>query len=348
MISSVTILKILFTLIVILSDLILYLIPFVFENALNWQSKLNYINALFGGILMTISFVSLLSDATIETTIYWSDWPLIFIIFSSGILFSCIAPRWLKLLRNKIHENKNIQEIESKFQLENTIVELNSMKRDEINKMIHLKRIKPNPNYIGKNDNNIKYQNLQEDNKEEFIDEEEELMETSNLFVFILVSFFESFLSMIVIGFQNTRQHIALLSILTILGDSIQMIIIGMSMKQYKDLKQEILTRNQLYTPIILIIIFIFVSNISGMITGYFIISIIDFESNKVLFVVISECLMAFNSGIFTKISLVDMIHVELNKIRDSNKTIFLKFFFIFIGSIIGIFLSLLIRDLQS
>ena len=101
---------------------------------------------------------------------------------------------------------------------------------------------------------------------------------------------------------------------------------------------------------VIIIGILIFIINYFGLSLGLIIMSIIDVDKNKILIIVISECLLSINSGIFIKISLVDMIDNQLKKydVDDDNKNIRIKIIMIIIGIIIGISLSLLIKFLQN
>lgn len=354
--NSILTIKLFWTLAVIGADLILFMIPFLFSESSKWEKGLNYMNAMFGGVLLAICFVSLLSDATIEVLTFWGDYPIVFIVFTGGMIFSCIAPRMLKLIRKKIGQNENVQNLETKFQMKGMIVQPELLERDEKSQLIHVKKWKENPNFkngievVDEPISKEQYEFLKSyEQKHSMIedDSEDELLEKSNLLVFVLISLFESLLSMMIIGFQTIIQHISLLSILTILGDSIQMIIIGIAVKSYIDLNPNI-NNYQRYMPCILIVIFIIILNALGSLIGSLCILFIDINKNKIIFIVISECFMAFNSGIFTKVSIVDMINVELNKKRDSDKTIVKKFFAILIGSGIGTGIALLIREIQS
>lgn len=403
--------KILFTIFIIIADYIFLAIPFVLNQNNLWQKILNYINTLFGGMLLAVTIASLLEDSDMELLAIFPDskaagslislFPLIKLCFIAGILISMFAPLFLGIIKKRMERTNQLKRLESKLHLSGIKTDEYLLKESDEDKKIHLprvanyndletqKRIKEllerddNDNIANKSSTfippplpgNISMQafDIEMESDDSYDGEERKpmspidnedtnstnstnvttttndvILQQSNLTIFVIISLFESFLSNVILGFQSNNRHVHVLSLLIVIGDAIQIIIIGMAIEKYVYMKQYVLELRQLYLPVALLTIAIFLSNVIGTAIGILFIIFIDIKKNIVIIVVISECLMALNAGIFLKISAIDMIYIEISKEKDTSSTIVKKTIIILFGVLIGIAITVFMRYIQQ
>jgi hypothetical protein len=173
---------------------------------------------------------------------------------------------------------------------------------------------------------------------------------TSVVMSFAFVSLFESFMANLILGFQNEASHVIVLSILIMIGDTIQMIILGVALKRQSVFREN---RRQhtflgIYFPFVILLAVTLIMNLAGTFCGIAFVSVLSTRNNAILLTVISESLMAFNAGLFITLSIVEMIFPQINKHDDRLGTTFKKIVLLLLGGGVGTLLSFTMKIFQE
>jgi hypothetical protein len=162
---------------------------------------------------------------------------------------------------------------------------------------------------------------------------------------FVAMSLFESLTSNISIGMQDAQSHLMMLTFLIVISDGVQMISIGLAferMLEERHVRHNTLSR--VYTPVILLFLLTLLTNFVGTFIGLALSYVLTSPTNKWWVAVVSECMLAFNAGMFIKMSMVDMIELELDKSNTGARSkVFKRMAFICMGTAFGVLISVLV-----
>ncbi len=305
--------KLLYTTIIIFSDYLFLMIPFLLHHQVESGEKhdvIGNINSVLGGALLSLAFTNLMADANTTMQSVMPDFPLSYVFTVAGVLCSCFIPR---LFRKRT-----------------------------VDTPVTTDQGSPSLPIALEDDNDIddNFQLIESPN-------DNAMPPTPNLLLFVAMSFFETFAGNIVIGMQNETAHLLMLTFLIVIGDAIQMIAIGLAM--YKNLHRvhQWSSSPRIFLPLVLLFAMVLVTNMGGTLFGMFFVFVFDSTRNKQWMLVASECMLALNAGIFLKISLLDMIQVELSKHADGSWKTLIKILFTTLGSLLGVLLTTLIKNIS-
>jgi ZIP Zinc transporter len=287
--------KIVYTMIVATCDCLFLLIPFLWHAPGNDDTAqkihvLNGLTSFLGGALLSLAFVNLMPDSNTQMQKMMPSFPMSYVSTVIGILFTAFLPRLFVFsipktsAKHHLLEKVNDNEYEL-FELTQTVT-LDSMSSRDFT-----------------TENNSKSDN---------ISESLQTNTTITALFFVGMSLFESFTGNISIGVQSDATHLMMLAILIIIGDSVQMIAIGLQFRQLlldRHLKHRTLLH--IYAPTLILFFFVVAFNLIGTFVGILFSFMLNSPINQWW---LSECMLAFNAGMFIKMSIVDMIEFELNK----------------------------------
>lgn len=298
--------KIVYTLVIIFSDCIFLLIPFLLHEQTqnNDRDVIGKINSLLGGALLSLAFTNLMENANSQMKLSLPDFPLSYVFTVVGILMSCFFPKFFPKSKKKSNDVG--------------FVKLPAIDIEEMSDFIEV--------------------------EQETIDNND----SADMYLFIAMCFFETFTSNIVIGVQNETRHLPILTMLTIIGDSIQMIAVGLVVYKHKSFKRSSSSSRRhwihILLPLMFLFVLVFVTNLGGIIFGMLFVFMLDSPTNQWWVIMISECMLALNAGMFVKISIMDMIYVELEKHPDGSIKVFVRIAFVILGSVLGVGMTTLAR----
>jgi hypothetical protein len=287
------------------------LIPFLLHEQTqnNDRDVIGKINSLLGGALLSLAFTNLMENANSQMKLSLPDFPLSYVFTVVGILMSCFFPKFFPS-RKKTSNDVGF-------------VKLPAIDIEEMSDSIDIEEMIDNTTTTKNVNNN----------------------DSADMYLFIAMCFFETFTSNIVIGVQNETRHLPMLTMLTIIGDSIQMIAVGLVVYKHKSFKSRS-RRHWIYIvlPLICLFVLVFVTNLGGIVFGMLFVFMLDSPSNQHWVMIISECMLALNAGMFVKISIMDMIYVELEKHPNGSIRVFARIAFVVLGSVLGIGMTTLAR----
>lgn len=163
---------------------------------------------------------------------------------------------------------------------------------------------------------------------------------------FVVLSLFETFTGNLAIGIQRDEQHLPMLAILIVIGDSVQMIAIGLAFQElmrHRQRRRARLSLFQMYMPLIVLFASTVSVNFLGTLFGIFCSYMLTDPSNQRWLTIASELMLGFNAGMFIKMSMVDMIEVELEKANASFLCFAKQMALVLLGTAFGIGVSSLI-----
>jgi nitrate reductase NapE component len=299
--------KVIYTLIIVFCDCIFLLIPFLLHGRSqnNQHDIIGKVNSVLGGALLALAFTNLMENANSQMKLAMPDFPISYVFTVFGILLSCFFPKFFPSRKKKSNASG--------------FVKLPTVDIEEMSDSIELEEM------TNKND----------------VDTNDDEKDSADMYLFIAMCFFETFTSNIVIGVQNETRHLPMLTMLTIIGDSIQMIAVGLMVYKHKSFKN-VDRRHSLYTflPLLCLFVLVCVTNVGGIVFGMVFVFFLDSPANQWWVMLISECMLALNAGMFVKISIMDMIYVELEKHSNGSFKVFVRIALVMLGSTLGIFVT--------
>lgn len=273
-----------------------------------WQSSsgsaLNGLTAFLGGALLALALLNLMADSNAQMQALFPAFPVSYVATIAGILFTTLLPRvFVLVLQRKESSPAPYLELE-----------------------------------------------LIEEGKEE--EEEEEPLNANvdtttmvRCLFFVALSLFETFTGNLSVGIQQDEQHLPMLATLIVIGDSVQMIAIGLAFQEMMNQRQKRAHSSllRLYLPMILLFCSTVTINFVGTAFGIFCSYMLTNPVNQRWLNIASELMLAFNAGMFIKMSMVDMIEVELEKTSNGVLHFVKQTTLVVLGTAFGIGVSSLI-----